>query len=226
MLTFEPTHHVYTLDGLFVWSVTQILRLVGLVNFDNVPPSILEAARARGIAVHAAICYLNEGDLDVADFRRTFPHLVGYLESWMRLLDSGRLQMVLCEHRVAHRAPNFSGTADWIGRVDDEAAILDFATGDPEDACKHLQLAAYVIASRAWAEEPGEDVLKAFVDKHAFIRRFAVQLRRDGSYPLVTAHDNPRDYTTFLTIANAVAVVDAERRRAGASDWTRHDPRV
>ena len=221
MLTFEPTHHVYTLDGAPVRSVTQILRLVGLINFDSVPPSILETARVRGTVVHQSVHYLNEHDLDVEQFCYDFPAYAGYLRSWIRLFDSGRLSTVLCEHRVAHTTPRFAGTFDWLGTFDGDAALLDFATGDPEDAAKHLQTAAYVIAARQWAKQDDQAVLRAFLEQHLYVSRYAVRLRPDGSYPLLTAYHDPHDFTRFLVLANAVSVVDAERRVSPAWDWTR-----
>lgn len=222
MLTFEPTAHAYTLDGAPVRSVTQLLALVGLgFDVNAVPPSILDTARVRGTVVHQAVHYWNDRDLDVDTFEHDFPAYAGYLRSWIRPFESGRLQTVLCEHRVAHTSPNFAGTFDWLGTFDGDAALLDFATGDPTDAAKHLQTAAYVLAARQWAQQDDQSVLRAFLEQHLYVARYAVRLRADGGYPLLTAYDNPRDYTNFLTLAKAVAVVDAERRQAHAWDWTR-----
>jgi hypothetical protein len=219
MLTFDAARHAYTLDGAPVRSVTQLLALVGLVNFDDVPPSILDAARVRGTVVHQAVHYWNDQDLDLVEFRATFPQYVGYLSSWLALCATGRLSTVLCEHRVAHTSPRFAGTFDWLGLFDGEATLLDFATGAPEDAAKHLQLAAYTLAARQWAKRDDEPVLRAFLDQHPFIARFAVRLDRDGRSPQLTPHNDPRDFTRFLTIANAVAVVDDERQHAPMWDW-------
>jgi hypothetical protein len=218
-LTFDALPHVYTLDGTPVRSVTTILRKVGLINFDGIPPSILEAAQQRGTKVHQAIHYFNEHDLDVAGFCADFPAYAGYLQSWIRLMDSGRFVTHFCEHRVASRRPRFAGTFDWLGTVDGHAAILDFATGDPRDAAKHLQTAAYVMAAREWAEELGEDRLLAFIAAHPFIERYSVRLTKAGTLPTPHPYRDPHDYTAFRLIAQAIAVVDEAKPKSQPWDW-------
>ena len=217
-LTFEPIAHVYELDGVVLPSVTGVLRASGLVNFDGIPPSILEAARARGTAVHQAIHYANENDLDVLAFCRDFPHYAGYLQGWMRLIESGRLKTILCEHRVASRLHGVAGTIDWIGEFDGAGAILDFATGDPEDAAKDLQTGAYEVLGREWAREPGQDALRAFFAAHPFIRRYSVRLKKDGKLPTPHPYTSARDKTEFLTILSAQQIVKA--RKPQAVDWS------
>lgn len=218
-LTFDAAGHAYTLDTAPVRSVTGLLRKVGLINFDGIPPTILEAARERGTKVHQAAHYYNEHDLDVLGFCRQFPGYAGYLQSWIRLMDTGRLETVLCEHRVACRTPRYAGTFDWLGVFDRHAALMDFATGRPEDAAKHLQTAGYVAALPAWATEPGEEALRAFVAAHPFIARFSVKLDKHGGLPTVTPYRDPKDFTRFRLIAEAVNAVDLERPKSQPWDW-------
>lgn len=218
-LTFDASTHTYALDERPVRSVTGLLRKVGLINFDNVPAHYLAAAQMRGTKVHQAIHYYNEHDLDVLAFCREFPGYAGYLQSWIRLMDTGRLKTVLCEHRLACRQPRFSGTLDWLGLFDNEPAILDFATGNPNDAAKHLQTAGYVLAARAWSAEPGETALRAFMDEYPFVRRFSVRLNKGGTLPTPQAYRDPHDLTHFRLIAETVNVVDLERPKTVQWDW-------
>lgn len=218
-LAFEPIGHTYTLDGAPARSVTGLLRKVGLINFDRIPPSILEAARDRGTKVHQAIHYFNEHDLDVDDFSRAFPGYAGYLQSWIRLVETGRLVTVLCEHRIACRSPRYAGTLDWLGLLDNQAAVLDFATGRPEDAAKHLQTAGYVMAAKTWAQNPDETVLRTFLNQHAYIARYSVRLDKGGGLPMLTPYTDPRDFTKFILIAETVQVVDNERPKSAPWDW-------
>lgn len=218
-LTFEADPHIYTLDGVRVRSVTGILRKVGLINFDGIPTHILEAAQLRGTRVHQAIHYYNEHDLDVAQFCTDFPAYAGYLQSWILLMASGRFVTHFCEHRVASRRPRYAGTFDWLGLVDGHAAIVDFATGHPNDAAKHLQTAGYVMAAREWAHEFGEDPLKAFIDAHPFIARYSVRLNKAGTLPTPYPYRDPRDYATFRLIADTLAVVDEAKPKSQPWDW-------
>lgn len=219
LLTFDAPTHTYTLTGSPVRSVTQILRKVGLVDFRSVPPTILEAARRRGTVVHQACHYYNEGDLDVGEFCSSFPDYAPYLRSWIALVETGRLQPFACEKMIASFAPRFAGTCDFVGTFDGEGVLLDFATGDPADAAKHLQTSAYVLALRAWSETPDESSLRTFLDAHPYITRYAVRLQPDGALPLLTPYRDPRDFSKFLTLAHAVAIVDDERPESIEWDW-------
>jgi len=210
--------HEYYLAGERVPSVTGVLRAAGLVDFSSIPKPILEAARTRGTKVHAAIHFYNEHDLNVDWFCREFPGYAGYLESWIRLMDSGRLQTVLCEHRVASRVYRVAGTIDWIGIFDGKAAILDFATGDPEDAAKDLQTGAYEVLGREWAKEPEETVLRQFFTDHPFVQRYGVRLKKDGRLPTPAPYGDPRDKPQFLTLLTAQQIVHV--RKPKAMDWT------
>jgi hypothetical protein len=215
-LEFDPVDHVYTLDGLVLQSVTQILKVSGLIDFSHIPERILLAALERGRKVHQAIHYLNENDLDLAQFNSDFPKYAGYVESWRALLSSGRLKTVLCEHRVASRRHRYAGTIDWVGEFDGKGAILDFATGDPEDAAKFLQTAGYDAAAREWANEPGEDVLKDFYQRHRIVERYGVRLKKDGKLPTPERYKDPRNHSEFLALVDARRVVEMYRGEARA----------
>lgn len=218
-LTFKEEGHAYELDGSPVRSVTGLLRKVGLINFDQIPPTILEAARLRGTITHRALHFYNEADLDVLRFVREFPGYAGYLQSWIRLMDTGRLKTFFCEHRIASRTPRFAGTLDWLGLFDNHAAVLDFATGDPNDAAKHLQTAGYVLGLQAWAREPGQEQLAAFLAAHPFVARYSVRLNKSGSLPTPQAYRDPKDFSKFKLIAETVNAVDLEKPKSVPWDW-------
>lgn len=224
-LTFEPTAHVYELDGLVVPSVTGVLKVAGAVNFDNIPSFHLEAARVRGTRVHEAIHYYNLGQLDVFEFmggrgdsRNQFPEYAGYLQSWIRLMATGRLKTWLCEHRVASRVHGVAGTIDWLGEFDGYGAILDFATGNPEDAAKDLQTGAYEVLGREWAREPGQDQLHAFFSAHPFVRRFGVHLDKGGRLPTPYPYTDPGDRNWFIRLFEDQKYL--KRRKPEAVDWS------
>ena len=229
VLTFDQDAHVYTLDGARVPSVTAILRAAGLFDFSNIPPSILEAARRRGTACHAAIHYYNENDLAADDFAKDFPAYWPYLESWDRLMASGRLEPVLCEHRVASRARGYAGTFDWLGLFDGHAALMDYATGDSEDVAKDLQTAGYLLAAYDWVKEDAasfdsemertrHDLLRTFLRAHPFITRYSVRLKKSGACAVPIAHKDPRDFADFTRLLEAQQIVHARRPKAAC--WT------
>jgi hypothetical protein len=207
MLTFDPGPHVYTLDGVPVPSVTGILRASGLVDFSGVPGAVLERARIRGTAVHQAIHYYNENDLDVRRFAIEFPEYSGYLEAWLEFRSERRFLPHFNEYRVASARHGIAGTIDCLGVLEGRGALIDFATGRPEDAAKDLQTAAYHTLAHEWAETDG--ALGDFLSRYV-VRRYAVALRRDGSFR-VEAYTDPADWRRFQTLLEAQRIITARR---------------
>ena len=204
-LAFDAATHAYTLDDVRVPSVTGILRASNLIRFDTVPPSILEAARVRGTVVHQAIHYYNEHDLDVGQFCREFPDYAPYLHAWITFTTERRFVPHLNEYRVASRRHAVAGTIDCLGVLDHHGALVDFATGHPADVAKDLQTAAYHGLAHEWAETDG--VLADFLSRYV-IRRYAIALRRDGTFA-VHAYADPTDWRAFLTLVEAQRIVAA-----------------
>lgn len=210
-LDFEPIGHHYALNGVPVPSVTGILRASGIVDFSRIPASDLEAARYRGSIVHQAVHYYNEDDINLDAFRAEFPGFVGYLEGWFRFREQRRFRPVLNEHRVASIRHGVAGTLDTLGIIDDDhAALLDYATGRPEDVAKNLQTAAYLGLAHEWAEEGPDPQLQKFLTDYPTIKRYAVALRRDGTFKLEPYKD-PADFRKFLTLNEAQRIVAAHR---------------
>jgi hypothetical protein len=210
-LTFDAASHVYTLDGQVVPSVTGILKASGLIDFGGIPESILEAARVRGTTVHQAIQFVNEGDLDLLQFRADFPDYTGFLDGWLEFRAQRRFTPILTETRVASRLHQVAGTIDCLGELDGEAVLLDYATGDPTNTCKSFQTAAYAGLALEWAQTLDADPrLTAFFEKHAFVRRYAVALKKDGRFSL-HRYDDPGDYRKFLVLVQAQRIVLAQR---------------
>lgn len=207
-LTFEPIAHRYELDGVVVPSVTGILRMSGLIDFSRIPPSILEAARVRGTIVHQAIAFYNEQDLDVDKFRADFPDYAGYLDGWISFCQQRRFRAVLNEHRVASRRRLVAGTADCFGVLDDGGVLIDYATGRPQDVAKDLQTAAYHLLALECASE--DDALADFLARYPVIRRYAVGLRKNGTFVL-EPYNSPMHVREFVTLVEAQRIVAARR---------------
>jgi len=204
LLTFDPDTHAYALEGVRVPSVTQILKASGLINFDGIPAGVLNAALERGTCVHTALHYLNEGDLDLDQFRKDFPEWVGYLDGWLSFCDQRRFEPILNEHRVASPRHLIAGTLDCLGLLEGEAVLLDFATGRPSDVCKNLQTSAYLALALEWASE--DPALAAFIDAHSVIKRYAVALHKDATFRL-EAYNDPTDFRQFLALVEAQRIV-------------------
>lgn len=194
----ENGHHAYYLDGVRVPSVTGINQAAGLIQLDHIPAFILDAAKARGTAVHQLVHYYNERDLDwhsVADAYRP------YLDAWIAYCADRQPLPYLCEYRVASRRHRVAGTLDLLCAIEHEGWLLDFATGDPADVAKDLQTAAYLGLAYEWAERD-DPRLAEVLARHTRWRRGAVRLMRTGTFRFHEYVD-PRDYSRFQTLAAA-----------------------
>jgi len=196
-LLFNAAAHEYFLDGPQVPSVTGVLRDQSLVDFSGVPPFILERARQRGTAVHALCHFYNENDLDWTSVDPTYRP---YVEAWVACVAERHIVPLLCERRLASRRHRVAGTLDLLAEIDGDGWLLDFATGDPEDAAKDFQTAAYLGLALEWASEDQRlaDVLKRFQRW----RRASVRLMKTGLFR-VTEYTDARDYARFQTLAAA-----------------------
>lgn len=132
-LTFDPEKHEYHKGGKRLPSVTEILRAVGLVGMEWVT----EEALARGSAVHEAIRFFVEGDLDESSLH---PTIAPYVAAFKRFMAESGFVAHEAEKHVSART--YAGTLDLLGEFSDGPAVIEVKTGTvPPWAA--LQVAAY-----------------------------------------------------------------------------------
>jgi hypothetical protein len=159
-LQFDPVEHIYSLNGVAVPSVTQILSDVGIVDYSQIPDGIRVMALERGRQVHLITQFFDENDLGRFD-----PKLAGYLDAWKRFREETGFVPELIEHQVYNEVWDFAGTLDRTGVMAGARCLADIKTGIvPYWAA--FQTAAYA----------------SCFDKPATFRRMAVGLLPDGSY--------------------------------------------
>lgn len=202
--TFDPERHVYTLDGLVIPSVTQVLEEERFIDFSGIPDATLDQAKARGSYVHQALHYHLEDQLDLADID---PRYRGYFDSALeylarlkkRALRNERGEAIAVEWRFWHRRRMFAGQIDYLGWDDDEVlSIDDWKTGEPSDVGAPLQTAAYELGVR-------DCLLPSLLPNYKKpIRRRAVKLYRDGKPGRPEPYTDPRDLAQFLNALTCV----------------------
>jgi len=189
-LVFCEPHHRYWFGGHRVPSVTTILK--PLDNFDGVDPEVLEAARLRGIAVHSATQYDDDGDLDMG----TVDDMIRpYLLAWRKFKGETGFETILSEHRVMSTRYRYAGTLDRIGLLGGRQVLLDIKTGEQVPLSAGPQTAAYLEAFNAAYPPPaGKEAMAS--------RRYVVQLRSTGDYQLIpyTASDDLQCFLAHLNI--------------------------
>lgn len=166
--------------------VTTILREVGLApDFSAIPPAVLEKARQRGTAVHAACQYHDEGDLDEASLD---PQVAGYVTGYRRFLADSGCNVISIEEPVIHYELGYRGTLDRVAWMTGERAVIDIkatATLSPTTA---IQTAAYLLAYNVTTSAPAT-------------RRYGLHLKAAGVYSL-TEYSSPLDQQVWLAAVN------------------------
>ena len=189
-LVFDALTHTYTLEGVRIPHVTQIIRDAGLTQGAEF---FTKDSRERGINVHLAAQYLAEDDLDwdtLADDIRA------YVEAVPRFWAETGIAIPFTETPLAHPILKFAGTPDVpIGIINGEQLVIDYKTGTYR-ASHAIQLAALVELVKANAEN--FCLRETEIPKRGLI----VALQADGRYQI---HD-PRTEKNPITQAQAWAV--------------------
>jgi hypothetical protein len=137
MLEFDSASHVYTLHGVKIPSVTQVLQEAGLVGLDDVPREILEAKAKRGRRIHEAVEEHSKGN-EVPD-AWMYPEI----EAWDAFcreygFTSKHQELISCDEIL-----KVGFTIDQIGYFKDgRRVIVDLKTGTKKIA-DVIQIAAY-----------------------------------------------------------------------------------
>ena len=104
---FNKEDHQYTLDGVALPSVTDVLDLVIDTTF------MTEEGRDRGKMIHEAIEIFEKGE-DCFNISCDFP--VGYIQSWINFKKDYKYQGILLEHSMCHPKRRYAGTLDHLGK--------------------------------------------------------------------------------------------------------------
>lgn len=142
-LSFDEGGHVYRYKGEARPSVTQVLDDNRLrADLSSVPAAALERARQRGVAVHLATHFDDEGTLDEATVD---PVIWPYVQAWRAFKIARGVEIVEMERRMIHSTLGYAGTLDRVARVNlgrrRADVVLDIKTGDQTGVA--FQLAAY-----------------------------------------------------------------------------------
>lgn len=199
VLSFEPSSHRYFWDGQHVPGVTSILSSV--VDYSRIPAGVLERARQEGTAIHKMIELYEADDLDdeaLPDWLR--PRFCAYLQ----FLSDTRFQVHNSERKVFHRVHKYAGQLDLDGELKDEMAIIDIKRSLFAGPAIGLQTAAY---------QEAENDRRKREKLPKITRRYALQLKDDGSYKL-EPYTDPQDFATFL----ALLTLQRWRQKNGSND--------
>lgn len=196
-ILFEPSNHVYTVDGIQRPSATQILSTAGLIDTDW----FTDEARERGRVVHKACHYLLENDLEDA-WLETSSH-AGYVRACSAFMREAGLQPQLVEHRVYNTQYGYCGTLDLTATRGTATVLTDWKTG----------AAAY------WHQIQTVGYAACFEHPRKY-HRMTVHLRQDGTYK-VTEHRASDFAQDWITMQAALVIFQSKQRAGVGVDETR-----
>lgn len=205
-LVFDAARHVYTLYGVPIPSVTQILKATGVsTDFEGLKATSqrrrqqIDARRDLGTVVHAA-CHAYDDD-DLA-WESLTADVQPFVEAWAEFRRSSGLMPKLRERILYHGQRRYCGTTDGIFVADHTGPVMvDIKIGDPEDAGARFQLAGYC------------DAFLYEHRDHPPLARWSVQLCPERAVPyLIDPYHDYSDFTTWHAIV-VTYYANATRRR-------------
>jgi len=182
---FNEDRHEYTVAGLIVPSVTQVLG--DLTIMKRLDPALLKVARERGRRVHKACDLFDRGVLDEASLDEIDEP---YVRAWKRFKQDHEFEWELGERPMSSEKWGYAGTPDAIGNWRQKRrrprVLVERKTG-AFDPVHGPQTAAYLQLLHE------EDL----VDRIDYVDRVAVYLQPNGFYQIERLQDEG-DWSHFV----------------------------
>lgn len=184
MPTATPPPETAKLDITQWPRVTYILETTGIVDYSQIPNKAIYLT--RGSDVHLITESIDRGEPDYW----SDSDLSGYAKAWSQFRADTDFRPELIEHPVYHKVRRYKGRLDRLGRFGESKfrILLDIKSGIVADWVR-LQLAAYA----------------ACFDRPEEIRRYGLQLKKDGTYRISEEFkDYRQDSNYFFSLVATV----------------------
>jgi hypothetical protein len=195
-IDFDEEKHIYTLRGMKLRSVTQIMRPMSLMLYNDVPAGTLEEAADRGTRAHEQVSNyvlygVEESDEDTEPYVKAFLDFQrNYQPTW-----------IASEYRTYHKAMQYAGTIDLIGYVEqDDGSGVDVVDLKCTAQFHSVMLATQIGAYAEALKSHGVPVRN----------RYGLQLLKTGKYRFEKVEDGYKTFLHAMAICNAMA----QERRA------------
>lgn len=177
------------------YSVTEILDIAGLTNFEGIPPSILEYAKIRGSFVHKATALADTASLNTGCLDKV---IVPYLEAWLKFeVDSG-FKPIDIEEPIYSKKFKIATTPDRVGLLNGKLTVLEIKC-----IAKMTRVVAIQTAGQKLILNEGRKRGDKIKD------RMAVNLKPDGNYEILAKRFfTPNDENYFLSCLNVCNLKD------------------
>ena len=174
-IDFDEEKHEYSVGGIRVPSVSEILAPLSAERYGELNPWMLKAAAAKGTAVHEATELVDYGiplepDPDVYDYM--FAYETFLLE---HEVDWEAIEGIVYYKRTEDELPLYAGTIDRFGLVDGIPAVVDIKTYASMSTDSQLSASCQTVLYADALESMGRMVFG----------RYILHLRKDGTYRLI-----------------------------------------
>jgi len=188
---YDPEHHRYMLDGKVLAHCTSILADANAVDSTYWD----EDCRNRGSAVHKAIQYAAEGDLDYESIDES---IAGHVKAHSVFTKTSGFKPLLIEAPGYHPRYLYGATPDSVGFLNGKLGVLEYKSGKVEK-WTGLQLAAGAeVIEWMIGYEKVKDIIMEAKKRQGFLWRWGVELAADGRPHLTTFKDR-NDFRRFLS---------------------------
>lgn len=194
-IDFDEGKHLYTLRGVTLPSVTQIMRPMSLMLYADVPDNTLQEAADRGTRAHEQVSNYVLYGIEEAD-EDTEP----YMNAFLAFQHAYRPVWVASEYRTYHKTMRYAGTIDLIGYVDpDDGSGVDIVDLKCTAQFHAIMLATQISAYAEALKSQGVPVRN----------RYGLQLLKTGGFRFEKVEDGYKTFLHCLGVVNAMAL---ERR--------------
>lgn len=174
-IDFDEDKHEYSVNGVRVPSVSEILAPLSAERYSELNKSMLEQAAARGTAIHEACGLIDFGIAPEED-----AEIDGYLVAYQMFLLEHDVKWELVEgitgyQRAEDEYPLYCGTVDRFGFVDGIPTLVDIKTYASMSSAAQLSASCQTSLYRDAMESHGWFVMN----------RAILHLRKDGTYRLI-----------------------------------------
>lgn len=189
-IDFEPDAHIYTLRGIRLPSVTQIMEPMSLMLYSGIPASTLNEAADRGSRAHEQISnYVTYGYLETDEDTESYIEAFNKFESEYQPIWLGS------EVRTYHKTMRYAGTIDLLAYITpDNGEGIDVIDIKCTAAFHPVMLSTQV---SAYAEALRSHGIK-------IRRRYGLQLLKTQDYRFEELPDNYKIFLHCMAITNAM----------------------
>lgn len=167
-LCFDPEKHAYSVDGIIIPSVTDIVHPFSESEYSDINPMILQQAAVKGAEVHEA-CELIDYGMDEIDIS---PEWIGYIKAYFEFLHDYIPVWEAIECPLFNEKGGFAGRLDRAGIINGQNAIVDIKT---VLSVSKVMMASYCAQTYAYGE--------TYYGSESY-KRYILLLKKDGTYVL------------------------------------------